>query len=125
MDANTTSFMLAILTLGLSAFAYKGRNILLSLGAGAMWIVLWYYVQANVNLGIMTQAFLLVAIAIGVYMIFRCIRPLRNGQGAFEDSPNIVRNITITQEHKRNPNQRETPEEYRLRARRALNSHRG
>lgn len=124
MDANTTSFMLAILTLGLSAFAYKGRNILLSIGAGAMWIVLWYYVQANVNLGIMTQAFLLVAIAIAAYMIFRCVTPMRNGQGAFEDAPNIVRNLTVNNEPKKNPNHRETAEEYRLRARRALNAHR-
>lgn len=112
-----------------SFVSYKSRNILPSLVAFGGWIGLWYFIQATytVTLGQnVVTIVLLVCIGIGAYLCFRCFQDRdTENRNPFKDAPNTVRSVSVQSQPKRKANERETPEEYRLRARRALNSHRG
>ena len=120
--------LLTLVAIALFWVAFKGRNILLSLASGGMNIGLWYY---STTLGFtdpIPQLLVLVMFGATAFIIFwRAFD--ENGKfrpqifGA--DRPNRVININGDNiRPRRNPNQRETADEYRLRARRALNSHR-
>lgn len=127
---NTLLGALIVLTLGVSWFAYISRNMLPSIAAFALWIATWYYLQSDpVSYPVganNTTIILLASIGIGAYLLLRSLYGRESdNRNPFTDAKNTVRNITVSNEPKRHSNERETPEEYRLRARRALNSHRG
>lgn len=120
--------MLGAIAIGLFYFAFRARNILLSLASGASNIALWYYSTTLTIVAPIPQIMVLVMFGATAFIIFWCAF---DGNGTFRpqlfggDRPNRVININGDNiKAKRNPNQRETPEEYRLRARQALRAHR-
>ena len=125
MSTDALGYTIALLAIGMSMVAVKGRNLLLTLGASALWATLLAFVVANLTTGSNTQE--LFMIAIGTFIIamvllggFRATEGVGNGEN--EESNPIKRFI-----HKLNSDslpplrgrRGDTPEEYRAMVRKA------